>query len=166
MSPTHAEVRIRRTRDPEFPSRTTFARLGNKDELVRKVLAYCRDKPEYDDVVALCSAVCRPKDASIEGPRDVLDADGDGTRTGFVYLMGGRRGEYKLGHTSVVDRRLSELATGSSVDLEVVHEIKTDDPLGVEAYWHRRFSENRMKNEWFKLSSSDVRAFKRWRRIF
>jgi len=46
----------------------------------------------------------------------------------------------------VVDRRLSELATGSPVDLEVVHEIKTDDPLGVEAYWHRRFSESRIKN--------------------
>jgi len=163
--PTNAELRIRRTQDPEFPSPNTFARLGNKNERVPRILAYCRDKPGYEDVVALCSTVSGPKDASNDEPV-LLDADGAATRVGFVYLIRGRRGEYKLGHMSVVDRRLSELATGSSVDLEVVHEIKTDDPLGVEAYWHQRLSKSRIKNEWFKLSSSDVRAFKRWRRIF
>jgi len=65
-----------------------------------------------------------------------------------------------------VNRRVSQLATGSSVDLEVVHEIKTDDPAGVEAYWHRRFADRRLRGEWFKLSAADVRAVKRWRRIY
>lgn len=161
--PTAAELRIQRSRDPEFPTPNTFARLGSKSQRVGAVLDHCGDKPEYDDVVALCSAVYRPTDAAGEEPPDANDSE---TRSGFVYLIKGHRGEYKLGHTSVVDRRLSELATGSSVELEVVHEIKTDDPLGIEAYWHRRFSERRIKNEWFKLSAADVRAFRRWRRIF
>jgi Meiotically up-regulated gene 113 len=66
----------------------------------------------------------------------------------------------------LVDRRLSELGVTASVKHELAHEIKTDDPSGVEAYWHRRFQAQRMRGEWFKLSAADVRAFKRWRRIY
>ena len=160
-APTAAELRVRRSHDADFPDPKTFAKLGTKNQLIGKVLAYCGEQPQYADVIAVLSALPRP--TNIGEPPDTSDAE---TRAGFVYLIRGHRGEYKLGHTSVVDRRLSELATGSSVDLEVVHEIKTDAPLGVEAYWHRRFSERRIKNEWFKLSPSDVRAFRRWRRIF
>lgn len=158
--PTVAELRVRRSNDPSFPDPQTFAKLGTKTERVGKVLAYCGDRPEYADVTALFASVDRPADVPLDQP------SGAEPRAGFVYLIKGHRSEYKLGHTSVVDRRLSELATGSSAELEVVHKIETDDPLGVEAYWHRRFEKTRIKNEWFKLSAADVRAFKRWRRIF
>lgn len=161
--PTTNELRVQRTRDPTFPDSATFKRLGSKTQLIEKVLNYCGDNPEYRHIVAVCSTAYSPPAAAGHEP---LDDSDPGTRAGFVYLIKGRRSEYKLGHTSVVDRRLAELATGSPVELEAVHEIKTDDPVGVEAYWHRRFSESRIRNEWFKLSSSDVKAFKRWRRIF
>ena len=85
---------------------------------------------------------------------------------GFVYLAEGHRGEYKIGRTNLVDRRLGELGAMSAVEYRLIHEIKTDDPSGVESYWHRRFADKRMRGEWFKLTAADVRAFKRWKRLY
>ncbi len=85
----------------------------------------------------------------------------DGTKYGFVYLVRGHPGEYKIGRTNLVDRRVPELGAISPVEQMLVHEIKTADPAGVEAYWHARFAGQRMRGEWFRLNAADVKAFKR-----
>lgn len=103
-----------------------------------------------------------------EQPIDVAEPlDSAESVPGYVYLLKhGSRREYKIGHTNNPLRREGEIGILLPEKVTPVHVIKTDDPSGVENYWHRRFAEKRKEGEWFALSAGDVRAFKRWKRIF
>ncbi len=156
--PTKNEIRLKSFNDQNFPSPNTFDRLGNKHQLVTKLIAFCSNEEEYASAVEILRQI--PIVRTDEG------VSGGEVKYGFVYLVKGHPGEYKIGRTNLVDRRLSELGATASIEQELVHEIKTDDPAGIEAYWHRRFADKRMRGEWFKLSPDDVKTFKRWRRIY
>jgi hypothetical protein len=77
----------------------------------------------------------------------------------------GSRSEYKIGRTSNPIRREGEMRLQLPERVKPVHYIETDDPAGVETYWHTRFATKRKEGEWFALSPDDVRAFKKWKRI-
>jgi uncharacterized protein involved in high-affinity Fe2+ transport len=83
---------------------------------------------------------------------------------GVVYLARSGR-NYKIGFSNDSGRRAYELRLAMSDPTEIVHEINTDDPVGIERYWHDRFAERRVGGEWFKLTEADVRAFKFRRRM-
>ena len=68
---------------------------------------------------------------------------------------------YKIGRSSFVEKRNYEIGIKLPEELKIIHKIKTDDPFGIEAYWHKRFEDKRKGGEWFDLSSSDVKAFRR-----
>jgi hypothetical protein len=82
--------------------------------------------------------------------------------SGFVYLMKSGR-HYKIGKTNSVDRRRYEIGIQLPQAIEPIHSIETDDPSGIEAYWHNRFRERRLNGEWFELTASDIRAFRKRR---
>ncbi len=83
-----------------------------------------------------------------------------GPQDGFVYLIKSGR-FYKIGKTNAAGRREYELDIQLPESVKTIHLIRTDDPTGIEAYWHRRFEAKRKKGEWFELVAVDVAAFKR-----
>lgn len=160
--PTDAELRMKRKADAKFPSWTTIAKLGLKADLVRRLQVFCRSRPTLEAVVGLCEQY-------LAGSQATTDDNGPAEETafGFVYLLKhGNRREYKIGRTNNPLRREGELGIHLPEKCQPVHYIQTDDPEGVEAYWHRRFASKRKEGEWFTLAPQDVRAFKRWRRIY
>jgi Meiotically Up-regulated Gene 113 (MUG113) protein len=79
---------------------------------------------------------------------------------GTVYLL--RSGKfYKIGRSNSAGRREREIALQLPERAKMVHVIRTDDPPGIEAYWHRRFADSRRNGEWFELSAIDVSVFRR-----
>ena len=157
--PIYAEYRIERNSDPEFPDKKVFERFGSKQGLAKKVAEYCKDKNNYDDVVELCSTIIGTSDID-EGS----DSSGE-INFGEVYLFKSGR-YYKIGKTNDTVRRGSELRIQLPEKMDLIHSIKTDDPSGIESYWHKRFESKRMNGEWFDLTSSDVKIFKKWKRIY
>lgn len=157
--PVTSEMRMHKRQNPAFPNEKVFERFGSKDELIRKVLAYCLANPGNDDVAAICSPLVKNETAE---PRS---DDGD-FETGYVYLAlmkVGREKRFKIGKANLVEQRTRQVAVTLPEDLELIHAISTDDAYGIEAYWHKRFAEKRRGGEWFELTADDVRVFKRRR---
>jgi hypothetical protein len=161
--PTEPELRIERRKSSKFPSQGTFYRFGAKPNWVNKLLEFCRSRSEFAAVVGLCEDYLRVSSSATddeEGPRQNADV-------GYVYLLKhGSRREYKIGRTNNRLRREGEIGVELPGSVNPIHVIETDDPAGIEAYWHNRFREKRLNGEWFALTADDVRAFRRWRRIY
>jgi len=140
--------------DSSFPNDKTFTRFGSKQRLAAKILDYCKGKPGYEDVSALCSAIAERPSARGESGDDTEMA------IGFVYLM--KAGRYhKIGRSNSTGRREYELGIQLPEKPNTVHTIRTDDPPGIEEYWHKRFEGRRKNGEWFELTSADIKAFRR-----
>ena len=153
--PLHAELRMKARHDPNFPSHNTFSsRLGKKAEVAAAIYNYCQGRSGYDDVMALCKPIIGETSSS-----DSEDDASDET-TGFVYLMKSGR-YYKIGRSNAPGRREYDLSIQLPEKIKTVHTIRTDDPVGIEAYWHKRFADRRKNGEWFVLSASDIKAFRR-----
>jgi hypothetical protein len=153
--PPEVDLKMERAADPSFPSMMAFRRhFGNQPARIEGVRTYVSGRPDYRDVLELLPA---PVAEAVEGVDDEIV-------NGHVYLLlahlkSGKR--YKIGHTESVPRRHRQIALELPEKPEVVHVIATDDPSGIETYWHNRFASKRTNGEWFALTPDDVRAFRR-----
>lgn len=152
--PVVTELKLKAKQTLGFPSHNTFLKLGNNLQKIQKLIEYCSDKPHYSDVLAIVHA-SQPK--SVDENEDTkLEKE----IIGFVYLLKATR-FFKIGRSNSFERRSRELAIQLPEKAETIHVIRTDDPIGIELYWHRRFESKRKNGEWFELTTQDVKAFKR-----
>lgn len=153
--PVNSEIRLKKIADPSFPNDKTFSRFGTKAQFLKRLRDYCSHKPEFGELVALIGP-----DLEEAGEPTAEIKQGAESIEGFVYLV--KMGKhYKIGKTFSVPRRHRELALELPEQLKPVHAIRTDDPSGIEAYWHRRFQAKCTNGEWFSLSAEEVRIFKK-----
>jgi hypothetical protein len=156
--PAWSDIKLKAYNDPDFPSEKVFRQFGSKEELHRKLAEHCRLREGHEDVIRLCEAYV-PRRQNTPEEDDSADAAG-GEEIGFVYLMKSGR-FYKIGKSNSAGRREYELGIQLPEPISTVHVIRTDDPLGIEAYWHKRSEAKRKNGEWFELNAADVAAFKR-----
>ncbi len=153
--PSVGELRLK-AHSSSFPSHDTIRRrLGGQYELPNKLIVYCEDKPKYSDIADICRGAATALKEESENYSKESDIE-----FGYVYLMKFQR-VYKIGSSRNVERRNYELGTKLPEDLTILHKIRTDDPIGIENYWHNRFKDKRTRGEYFALSNEDISAFRR-----
>lgn len=158
--PIEGEMKRRKKQDAAFPSSNALRnKFGSKKKLAAAVVNYCRVRGGLEDIIELCSAHVGE---DVEPSADDTQTEQAGA-DGFVYLMKSGR-YYKIGRTDAVGRRHKEIRTQMPEDVDIIHSITTDDPSGIEAYWHKRFADKRKNGEWFDLTRTDINAFKRRKR--
>jgi hypothetical protein len=151
--PTRAEMRLA-NRTSSFPDSGLAHVFGARAPQIDALMDFCQREPTYADVLPLLDA---PKSKAVGDAEKAASHD---EPIGHVYLLRSGR-YYKVGRSNAVGRRERELQIQLPERASVVHSIKTDDPVGIERYWHERFSERRKNGEFFQLTAEDIRAFRR-----
>ncbi len=140
--PARADIRIARRDNEALPGDGVAGRLLEGGRLGDRLRELVDEIPELEEIVG----------SPTEPPVEV------GQIGGYVYLL--RSGNhYKIGATTDVLRREGELQIAVPGGVTPIHHLATDDPYGIEAYWHRRFAQQRTNGEWFLLDRNDVIAF-------
>lgn len=156
--PTFRDVEHASRTSGDVPSMNTVRRhLGRKQvDQIRFLSDWLATHEGFEDVRAILAKRSQVANSVIEADDHATD--------GYVYML--KSGSnYKIGMTRSVGRRWAEIAAAMPDDVELIHYLSTDDAVGIEAYWHRRFKAVRQGGEWFRLAAVDVAAFKRRRKF-
>lgn len=149
--PTRSEIKMRRRTHPAFPSHSTVSNhFRTNADMVAALLRLAVTEEEWSDLPHFL-------------PADAPETEGrtrSSTGEGFVYLLKSGR-HYKIGRSEDIERRFREVKIALPETVTLIHTIRTDDPSGIETYWHRRFADRRANGEWFALTGDDVRAFQK-----
>jgi hypothetical protein len=149
--PTAMELRLYLKIDDTFPHDKTLARqFGSLKDIPDRLAEWALNNNRTDIVGILGDRTFAPQVASLS------------KREGLVYLI--KSGAYyKIGRSDELERRVKEIRIALPEPATLIHSIRTDDPAGIEAYWHRRFADRRANGEWFKLTKDDLAAFRKRR---
>jgi hypothetical protein len=150
--PTRSEIDLMRRNDSSVPSQKHIVgHFGGKAGLAKALLDLAVADERFSSLSDLVVI-----EAEAQSPLRSESAVVDG----WVYLI--KSGEnFKIGRSDNLERRVKQISVALPESANLFHAIQTDDPVGIEEYWHKRFADRRLNGEWFKLSKADVAAFKR-----
>jgi hypothetical protein len=149
--PTKAEMQLHHRADLTFPAASTICtHFAGKADLIGALRGLAA-QDGFADLIAILPAANELRSTSSEPSKH---------REGSVYLIKSGN-HYKIGRSDQLERRVREVSIALPEKMTLVHSIRTDDPPGIEAYWHNRFKDQRANGEWFRLTAADVRAFTR-----
>jgi hypothetical protein len=152
--PSNNEMRFACRNKEGFPHLDSFIRrLGPKLHWLKAIREFAANNMEFADILKMVPESATPAPLTSSKEKQSV-------QLGIVYLFKERR-YYKIGRSNSVGRREYELGIQLPEKLKLIHQIRTDDPVGIEAYWHNRFKDKRKEGEWFDLDAEDVAAFKR-----
>ena len=150
--PTKSEYQLYRRGKDDLPSdRVIFNSTSRRQEILKGLRDWISTNPDCIDVAP-----------HIPEQSDDGSVSNEKSRDGFVYLTKSGA-HYKIGRSDELERRVKEIRISLPEKATLVHTIRTDDPPGIESYWHHRFADRRANGEWFKLTPRDVTAFKKRR---
>ena len=75
---------------------------------------------------------------------------------GYIYLLQGTKGYYKIGYTRDPKDRLRTFANKLPFDVEYLHLIETDNTMRAEKLMHTVFAHRHARGEWYRLTESDI----------
>jgi hypothetical protein len=165
--PVTLDMRREKRTNQHFPNdKTLLTSFGGRVETLNALRNYCSTDPCFADLLPVLettelSGSFKP----VNVPR-VIKCDDQLIDVGYVYLIRSHD-VCKIGCTRAPYRRAAEIANQSARGAELLHLISTDDPEGIERYWHIRFASqavaalNKASGEWFHLSTADIKLFKK-----
>lgn len=79
----------------------------------------------------------------------------------YIYLIQSlETGQYKIGRTKNINKRLKSLQTGNGGQLKLIDKFVSNYSNKLEKYLHNIYSHENTVGEWFSLSISEVYEFK------
>lgn len=149
--PTKAELQIYKQNSNDFPWHSSLENhFGSKANMLAALRQWASTTEGFDDIKTMIP----------DSPMTQVTTNWK--TDGYVYLI--KSGpHYKIGRGDELEKRVKQIRTALPDASTLEHSIRTDDPSGIEAYWHRRFADKRANGEWFKLTMQDVAAFKKRR---
>jgi Meiotically up-regulated gene 113 len=125
-------TRSLRRRSPATPTiGNHFRGMAN---MIEELRGWPAEREDYNDVVILLPDTPTERDGKLARVREQPE--------GHVYLI--QYGKYyRVGRSDELERRVKEIRIALPDAATLVHAIRTDDPTGIEVYWHRRFAHRR-----------------------
>lgn len=74
----------------------------------------------------------------------------------YVYLISADDGTYKIGYSKSPEKRTMMLQSVDDRQLKLIQYVETYTPVVTERELHSRFSDKKLKGEWFNLTKEDV----------